>query len=390
MADYNETLNKWNSFIPTTSDEKLTTGKGYCLRSSEDGIISSFGNVTSGDYSVNVTKNGEGWNCIGNPYLSSLRINRFGPNPYDNFIYNNNDILDQSYVGAYLWDNTSSSYKVINNSETGGDLMFSNVQVGQAFFIKAKAAGTVTFKHCMQEHQNAIPFLKSTKAVWPSLQLLVKTADKSASTIIAFNDQMTNGLDVSYDAGILRGTSGLNVYSRLVDDNGVDFTTQCLPTNYTSLVIPIGVETNEAGTFSFSLKATNVSENQEFILEDRKANVFTSMSNGKVYTATLDADTKGLGRFYLHLKNGNVTTNDVSVTANDITVYSINNTIYINGEVQKGSVAQLFNVNGKLVGTYALQAGNNKITASVANGIYVVSIKSNNQVVSKKVSILNQ
>ena len=390
MMDYNTTDNSWNNYFTTENADLLTAGKGYCLRRSADGIISSTGSIMSGNYSVTLSNAGEGWNCIGNPYPSALKMTDEA-DVDNNFLKANVSSLDKSYACMYIWDDASASYKIKGNVSFGSrDWGLSTFPSGQAFFVKAANDGAVvSFTPQMQTPHLAF-VKKSAKVSWPAVGLTISNGEKSASTVVAFNEQMTNGLDVTYDAGLLRGSSGLTIYSRLVDDNGVDFAIQCLPTNYTSLVIPVGVETNKAGSFKFSLDVNSAPDNHEFILEDRKANVFTSMSNGKVYTATLEAGTQGVGRFFLHVKNGNITTNDVLIDANSISVYNINNTIYINGEVQNGSVAQLFNVNGKLVGIYTLQAGNNKITASLTNGIYVVTIRSNNQVVSKKLSILNQ
>ena len=71
--------------------------------------------------------------------------------------------------------------------------------------------------------------------------------NNSANTVVAFNNNMTKGLDPTYDAGLLRGNASVNLYSRLVDDNGVDFAIQSLPEQYNDLVIPLGVESKDGG-----------------------------------------------------------------------------------------------------------------------------------------------
>ena len=96
----------------------------------------------------------------------------------------------------------------------------------------------------MQVHQTSTA-LKSANVSWPGFELTATTAQAKASTIVAFNSKMTTGLDVTYDAGLLRGSSGLELYSRLVTDNGVDFAIQCLPESYpeySGLVIPLGLD----------------------------------------------------------------------------------------------------------------------------------------------------
>jgi hypothetical protein len=60
-------------------------------------------------------------------------------------------------------------------------------------------------------------------------------------------DVAHEGLDVGYDAGIFKADSEFSVYTKLVEDNGVEFQLQYLPTNqYNNLVIPIGIDSKSA------------------------------------------------------------------------------------------------------------------------------------------------
>jgi hypothetical protein len=122
------------------------------------------------------------------------------------------------------------------------------IQAGQGFFVRALDNITRTFDitEAMQTHQpDAV--MKSGEKDWPGIQLMAKTEEKQSSTIIAFNSEMTEGLDVSYDAGMFKANTEIELYSRLVEDNGVDFAIQCLPdTDLESLSIPLGIDvTNE-------------------------------------------------------------------------------------------------------------------------------------------------
>ena len=200
----------------------------------------------------------------------------------------------------------------------------------------------------------------------------------------------TKGLDPTYDAGLLRGTTGVNLYSRLVDDNGIDFAIQCLPENYNA-TIPLGVESKTGGQISFNAETIELPDYCEVSLEDKATNTITKLSGNTSYNATVDANTKGIGRFYLHLKNSNTTTGLESDANNLITAYSINNVIYIKGNIQQGATAQLFDLMGKQITLYNLQAGNlNTLNTSIPNGVYIIKVSNKNQVVSKKVAILNK
>ena len=88
---------------------------------------------------------------------------------------------------------------------------------------------------------------------------------------------MTKGLDPSYDAGKMKGNPNIALYTRLLEDNGVDFAIQALPTEgITEFVIPVGVDVAEAGEFSFSVTQKNL-DNYNIILEDREENTFTDL-----------------------------------------------------------------------------------------------------------------
>ena len=70
---------------------------------------------------------------------------------------------------------------------------------------------------------------------------------------------MSLGLDISYDAGILRSGNGFDIYTKLVEDNGVDFAIQWLPGKTADkYIIPIGVDANKGGDIVFSSETMNL------------------------------------------------------------------------------------------------------------------------------------
>ena len=389
MMDYDETGNVWNSYYTSAIADNLTSGKGYSLRRSADGVVTFTGALASGTKTFSLNKAGEGWNCVGNPYPSAIGMNS-DAGTSENFVTKNSGSLDASYACVYVWDEDASysgqnCYKIISNSvfslPSGKTRLPMNyVAPGQGFFVKARTAGAdITFTAAMQIHQ-ATTALKSTHVSWPGFELTATTAQAKASTIIAFNSKMTNGLDVTYDAGLLRGTSGLELYSRLVTDNGVDFAIQCLPESYpeySGLVIPIGLDCKTGGEVTFSAETVELPATCSVILEDKTTKTFTSLTGGATYKATVPAGATGTGRFYIH-------TNDVISGVSDLPsaatfslkVYPANGEIIIEGEVSNHAKASLFDLNGKKLGGYALQQ-QNRNTISVAGvipGVYLLNV----------------
>jgi hypothetical protein len=385
MMDYNTTYNSWNNYFTTENTATLTAGKGYCVRrSGNGGIVSSTGSLISGNYSVSLSNAGEGWNCIGNPYPSALKMTDEA-DVNNNFLKTNASSLDPKYACLYIWD--GASYKIKGNAPCDREWSESVFPSGQGFFVKTASEGaSVSFTPEMQT-QHSILCKKAAKAVWPNIQLSVASGSATATAVVAFNQQMTNGLDVTYDAGLLRGTSGLNLYSRLVDDNGVDFAIQCLPTNYSGVNIPLGVECKDGGNITFSAETAELPADASFELFDSEANIATPITDKFSYVVNVEANANLVNRFYLRSKSSSNTTSVNNVEYQTISAYANAKHIYING-AKAGSRAQLFDVNGRCVSNFKLNSATETISAEqFIDGVYVLKVYSNNNVSTFKVML---
>jgi len=398
MMDYNETTNSWKPFFTTVTVGNLTAGKGYNVRRSSSGTVAFTGTLTSGTKTVPLTKVGtEGWNCVGNPYPSAIGINTLATSA-ENLITKNIGILDGSYACVYVWDEDATYsgqnlYKIISNSgftiPGKTNLLQNYIAPGQGFFVKTAANNnTLQFTALMQSQQVSTIFRSPANTTsWPGIALNAASADASSSTIITFNRNMTNGLDPTYDAGLLRGTNGLSLYTRLVEDNGVDFSVQCLPENYNNLVIPVGIDCKAGGDVTFSAENVALPTECNVVLEDKTTGILTLLSDGAGYKATLPAETSGIGRFYIHT-NLNLSTGKSEITAeiNKLKAYITNGMIIIEGEVTDQAIATLYNLQGQKVRVKSLQKGsmNTLSCPELMNGIYMLTIQQNGEIVTRK------
>ena len=206
----------------------------------------------------------------------------------------------------------------------------------------------------MQIHGNSLP-LKSAKAAWPTIKLLATVNNVKSSTTIAFNKEMTDGLDPTYDAGLFSGGTDLSVYTKLVDDNGIPFAIQALPENYSNLIIPVGIESKSGGEVVFSSELLNLPTECLVILEDKQTKTFTDLSKS-VYTTIIDANTTA-DRFQLHTSY--LTTGLNTETMDGIKAYPLsNNRIKIDGTVSNQAIATLYDTQGKVIFTKNLEEGN--------------------------------
>jgi hypothetical protein len=405
IAPYNTSENQWDPYFSdsnlkgpdgTNYGKKLGVGIGYKahtldLVTPNPTTLTFRGALNLGTTSVTVTT---GWNCIGNPYTSAIKIN----NATNSFLSLNNtgtlvvSSLDPSHTAVYFWNNPQSRYDPINltSSETWA-------QSGQGFFVKVKSNlktedpdknDFVTFTSDMQVHKGTEE-LKSAVS-YPKIKLMVSANLVTASTDIKFIDGTTKGLDVGYDAGLFRADQSLNLYTRLVEDNGVEFQLQCLPTNqYKNMVIPVGIDSKSASEIVFTVETVQLDPNCKVILEDKLTRSFTDLSKNS-YKTTVAANTATSERFFLH--TGDIISGiDDQVLEGKVTAYAKGNKeIRVLGEVGEGAVATLVNGLGQVVLTKRLNAGNLNFIGlpNLSSGIYFLNIKENGTPQTIKLMIL--
>ncbi len=390
VTEYVESSDNWNTGYPSGDTKgNFTPGTGYSVLRTAPGIVTYTGTLKNTDVSVTIDSTKYGWNALGNPYPSAINANTTA-DATNNLISSNLSLLTPSYAALYLWDAASGAYFTISNTgytpPSGTPLSQDYIQAGQGFFVKSKpGGGTFSITKAMQTHQTGTP-LKSAETPWPAIQVQVNGMGKS-STVIAFNDNMTNGLDVSYDAGMLKADKNFALYSRLVNDNGVDFAIQALPETYDKLVIPLGLDVPAGTEITFSAVAVNLPAGASVYLEDRAAKTITQLDvTGAEYKVTVTEGTKGTGNFFVHTSAATTAVNELE---NKLQVYTRDRAIYINGNLNSNDVVAVYGVDGKLY--YRKNAGKTgviRIDASkMPAGIYIISIDRQAGKVTRKVVI---
>jgi hypothetical protein len=403
MRDYNTTLDKWSNYFVYNANSQLPSGnievgKGYSIRtiiagsSANAGMIVSDGvPVPNNTFSVALNSTGNRWNCIGNPFTSAISVPIFL-----NANSGSAGSLDESgsFLAVYIWDtnnlfgNPSPQY-VASNFATPG---ITSIQLGQGFFVKAKSGGSgvVNFTPGMRIFDPTLTF-KSMQIEFPTIKILATSQSIASSTQIKFISNTSKGLDPGYDAGMIKQDPDFALYSKLLDDNGVDFTLQCLPDkNFDQYVIPIGIDCKVGGDIIFTAETVNLPSGCQALLEDRLTKRFTRLDlKDAKYTATVSADTKGIGRFYLHTSD--VISGDQPIEKEQFKVNTIGKTVYINGEVSDKANFFVYSVNGKLLANFKAESLiQNQFNASeLPVGVYILTVNDQNQKKSVKFVIEN-
>jgi hypothetical protein len=232
----------------------------------------------------------------------------------------------------------------------------------------------------MQSHNNIVPVLKQARASWDGFKLVAVHEDRRESTIISFNEEMTLGLDPSYDAGLLNSKPDFSIYSRLLEgDQGINFKIQCLPhPDSSDWVLPLGVDLASGGEVSLFTEGAILPEQSRVYLEDRLSGQFTDiLSDGTSYTLTLGEGGAEAGRLFLHIRIPNTTGTQQDLSRNQaFYAYYQHEHIILRGHAGEGSLAILYDMAGRSLGTFELQEGDlHPIPVSgLKNGLYLLSI----------------
>lgn len=389
MKDYIESENPsaWSTDYNTTApNASFSLGKGYAIKNNTTGVISLTGTPNIASKGVTLSRSAYGWNLLSNPFTSAIAANSSG-DATNNLLTVNTGVLETSFVALYLWDPTTLSYKIINHSSDLENLSQNYLQVGQGFFVKAASNGlTFSMTPAMQSHQTSIPF-KLSESDWVKLTLNAEIATAKASTQILYREDMSRGLDIGYDAGLLDSYPAFSLYTKLVEDNGVDFGLQCLPTDYENLIVPIGLDAEAGELVSFSAQNINIPQEYAIILEDRALGISTDLSDAdSKYSIQLSEDADGFGRFYIHTSfKSSLGFGDIDIELFKVFAVPVNNQLIVKGAVEGKTIAKIYSITGKLVGQFDLKhLGENKLSFNEESGIYIIQISSSSNQFTQK------
>ncbi|MCD6179953.1 MAG: hypothetical protein J7K39_08615, partial [Bacteroidales bacterium] len=247
MKAYNEGEDNWENDYTSATTTQFSLGQGYAIKLSASGSVLLTGtpNTSTVDITLTYGANGNGWNLLSNPFTSAIAANTTA-DASNNLLTINESVLDPSYTALYVWDETSTSYLILNH--TGGSpavtLSQDYLQAGQGFFVRAASDGaTFSMTTTMQKHQTAVAFKSAEESTWASIMLNAETSNAETNTSILYRSDMNKGLDIGYDAGLFGSNPDFALYSRLVEDyEGINFMLQALPEEYETLIVPIGLD----------------------------------------------------------------------------------------------------------------------------------------------------
>ncbi|NQU88307.1 MAG: hypothetical protein HQ541_21375, partial [Mariniphaga sp.] len=291
IGNWVDILNGPDGNNSTMGSEGFIACKGYSINYiTTDKTLSLSGVPYTSNQSINITKTtnstSEGWNLIGNPFCSTIAANNNAD--ANSFLSTNSSLFDAEYSSIYLWNEQANylgnrdDYITISNSDVA-----KYIAVGQAFMVCAKNDGTTAlpFNTNMRKHGTTAFYKNSEQGEVSRFYLSVENNEGLYNEIlIAFMEGMTNGLDISYDAGKLKGNPNIALYSTLVEDNGTDFIHQALPYFEQDYSVKVGLDITYAGEYTFKAAIMEqIPEDVYVYFEDKLTTTVTNLKETDTY-----------------------------------------------------------------------------------------------------------
>ncbi|GGW63445.1 hypothetical protein GCM10008085_14170 [Winogradskyella epiphytica] len=376
IYDMNQRLYR-NYNLATDSTEFLLAGKGYRAATvSGNALTYTSTNPTQGDVSIAITNAGDAWNLVGNPYASFLNLGDFLN------LDNNSDVFTTEQKSVYFYTGNSHDKWDVWNRAKLDHTPTKLVAPGEAFFVKASSDANLEFTKVMRSHNSGSSARSENSPHYGHLKLKISSGTASFSTDLYFNSNASDGIDPGYDAALYSQTPpAVSIYSHLVEDSSdLALAIQSLHnTAMNNAVIPLGVHAYQGEEITISIEENDMSDDIKIYLEDRLNNTFTLL-NSENFVYVPDTNLSGAGRFYLNFENVSLSVKDTNFEKLSIVSNNAENTIVINGLVQVGTNAKLYDVNGRVVLSQPLSVNSSSQEINVSQltaGVYIMELNSN-------------
>lgn len=354
----------------------LTPGIGYRMRAKsgdqKDNLLYMSGEPRTGDIAVPINYKGDTWNLVGNPYTSCINVR--------SFLDANANKFDDHFYGVYGWN--GKKWKIYNKNDNKWIL-----PPTQGFFVAAKLNGTVVFNSSMQTTANGDDFIKNRSASDnSSITVSIKAQEDTDDTVIYFNPYGTAGFDIGYDSNRFNhgDASQLGIYTSYANNfDDSELGIQTLPDALTNeAVIPLGVVTSTGGTHTISIE--NTLNNTSVYLEDRDHKIWHDLSQSSFSFDSPEA-LSGTGRFFIHTRTEALNHRDQKQDHIKLTV--AHKTVSIHRQNKTPLLAQVYDLNGRLILSRTLNKNQNSFTVNTPKGVYVVSLESQTSKTNFKILI---
>lgn len=355
---FTESDSKYHGIIETNYG--LSVSSGYAAWSA-GAYNASFtgGSLNTGNYSnIALSKSGDGWNLVGNPYPSALDWSLVTGTNLEGAIYIEN---------GGSWATWNNNVGIPNN-----DVKY--ISPCQGFFVQANGAGAVmNITNAMRTHTQNAFYKQSDEKVSDMVRLEVSGNGFQDQAIVRLRSEATAEYDGDWDAYKMFGdvTDYPQIYTLGSAPLAINAFRELAP-------VQVGVRVGKSG--AYTIAATEINNLQNVKLEDTKTGIFTDLTS-KSYTFDFTAG-ENEQRFKLHFTALDVEEKEASKT----TIYANQQTVYVIMDENSVGDIYIYNLAGQLLA--AKESATGQVTMGLsAAGVYLVKVITPTETLTRKVVI---
>lgn len=379
VTSFDEASNSWNYITDLGYELNQNIGYMYWIDGSVDKTINFTGNTTASNQTASLSNSGNGWNALGNPFISAL--------DWDLGTWDPNTITTGT---VYVWDQdyNSGDYRTWNGST--GDLSDGIIPLGQGFFVQAISAGDFTLPEAARVHDNQA-FYKTggdnDSSLYVRLQL---DGDNCGSTVfIGFPENGTETFDYRGDA-TKRFSSSPSPQLFVIED-GIELSTNANASlTDEGKIVPLNLAQMLDGNYTLTISDLAQLPNVKIILEDIKTGIKQDLIQNHIYNFYASEDDNS-ERFLLHFMYSPVGINDNDEPDLVMDIYSYGKDIYIQlteEEVNQRGKVVVYDLMGRKVEAQIIQGeALVKIPINLTNKYVIVKVVSEDSAKTKMVFI---
>ena len=389
FSQYDNETGQWVRYATALQTGNFEAGKGYSMATTGGSTVAFTGAMQTADQSINIINNnglngvGRRWNLVSNPFPSYIDGSAF--------LTANATIIDDVYTGVYGWD--GSDYVIYNQLDFNSNV---SIAPGQGFWVAAAStlSAQLGFTADLRTVSGSGDFVTGPQLLTYSVGLkLYNGESQQAATKFYFRDGLSLDLDPGYDAGAFNQSTKLS--TRLPQGTQeTAFARNAMGMDaMQNTRVPLEIRQNAGQAFSVSIADMELPQDIYVYLEDTLNGTLTSLKD-QDFELTAQSDLSGLDRFFIVFKSNSVLSNGDTLGIEALNVYKANSDSFItiagiSPKLGKLNVS-LYNILGQTVREKALNpttATQTISTQGLASGLYIVQIKSGNQVFTKKIVI---
>lgn len=357
LKTYAEATNTYTNIVDY--GVALNPSQGYMIKVESGGSYTpGYTGALNASGSYTTTKNGLGFNFVGNPFTSAIDWNGSG--------------WTKTNLGATIWVYNNGNWATWNGT-VGTNDGTQYVAMNQGFFVQANAAGSLSMTTATCVH-DTVPFMKG-QTTMDLVRLQVEANGLVDESVVLFIDGATVDYDGDFDSHKLFSFNP--DYPQLYSTANDLMAINALPVDYRE-AIPMDVRGANGNMMTIS--ATETAGFDKLYLKDEAAGTIVNLVE-ESYTFSYNADVTD--RFTLFFSITDVEENTLSSNAK---VFAYDNTIQVVVTGIESADVTVFNLLGQAVDSRRTSGTVTRIPVK-KSGYYLVKVSNGSQVSTQKVFI---